>query len=841
MLSERFVNSRNGDSGAHARRVGSDACLKPRPPEVSARFVSRACTHASGLMTEMQAPSADRWNVGLGGDRGWRLWPHFVLRSAGFPAAGVDRLAVVELAEAARRTEDAIGPGANPAQDFETAYAVASVGVGAEVHAIAATPRFQRALVLQNPGAFDFAVGGLLARPQRDSRRDRKRRWWERAVASYWQRYCVKNDSIGFFGPIGWGRVAPGERSTVSSAEAVTADCRLFFEGWAIDAVADALARDPAVRQAAAPRRLPFVRIDSTVVRVPQQSPVTVPPIVATVLRACDGVTPAWALVELVSRESSDPVSAGHVVSLLEDLSARRWIAWKFDLPVGPHPERMLLEMLRRLPDQNAQARAIAPLTELVRLKEGVEEAAADVPALRSALAALDDAFVATTGASATRHHGRTYGGRTVSYLDCRRACDVVLGDAFVEALGPLELVLASARWLTFHAGRLAREACRRGYDALVREHGVGEVNVSALWFACLPRLAATRKTVQGELMRDLRMRWAEILDDPGRSAVPRLEFVAADLRPRVLDAFEAPGPGWESARYCSPDILIAAKSIDALDSGDFQLVLGELHVAINTLIFHAFLAQSADPESVLEHLDHDFPEPRLVPVLPKEIPPRLTPRTHPLLGRPRDYFVEVFHYSVDHALPGLRLASDLVIEDQDGRLVVTVAPGTSFDVLDIFSEVLLEMVVHDFAVLEPAEHTPRVTLDRLVVARETWRFDADELAPAVIGRETDQFIKVCRWVAERSLPRRVFVSSPLEMKPFYVDFESPLYVAMFAKAVRRVLDRTPLAAIKLVEMLPAPDALWLSDASGERYTSEVRMTAFDLAGASEVWPGRSV
>jgi hypothetical protein len=27
----------------------------------------------------------------------------------------------------------------------------------------------------------------------------------EEVIASYWQRYCSKNDTIGFFGPLGWG------------------------------------------------------------------------------------------------------------------------------------------------------------------------------------------------------------------------------------------------------------------------------------------------------------------------------------------------------------------------------------------------------------------------------------------------------------------------------------------------------------------------------------------------------------------------------------------------------------------------------------------------------------
>ena len=39
--------------------------------------------------------------------------------------------------------------------------------------------------------------------PAKPSRRARR----EEIVASYWQRYCGKNDTIGFFGPLAWGRI----------------------------------------------------------------------------------------------------------------------------------------------------------------------------------------------------------------------------------------------------------------------------------------------------------------------------------------------------------------------------------------------------------------------------------------------------------------------------------------------------------------------------------------------------------------------------------------------------------------------------------------------------------
>jgi hypothetical protein len=83
-------------------------------------------------------------------------------------------------------------------------------------------------------------------------------------------------------------------------------------------------------------------------------------------------------------------------------------------------------------------------------------------------------------------------------------------------------------------------------------------------------------------------------------------------------------------------------------------------------------------------------------------------------------------------------------------------------------------------------------------------------------------------------VPRQVFVRSPLEQKPVYVDFDSPFCVNVLAKAVRR-LERDGAAdaggPLTLTEMSPRPDQAWLVDGHGHRYTSEIRLVATDLRG----------
>jgi hypothetical protein len=42
------------------------------------------------------------------------------------------------------------------------------------------------------------------------------------------------------------------------------------------------------------------------------------------------------------------------------------------------------------------------------------------------------------------------------------------------------------------------------------------------------------------------------------------------------------------------------------------------------------------------------------------------------------------------------------------------------------------------------------------------------------------------RWARAQGMPRYAFVKAPVEIKPFYVDFDSPIYVEILAKTVRR-------------------------------------------------------
>jgi hypothetical protein len=251
--------------------------------------------------------------------------------------------------------------------------------------------------------------------------------------------------------------------------------------------------------------------------------------------------------------------------------------------------------------------------------------------------------------------------------------------------------------------------------------------------------------------------------------------------------------------------------------------------MAINTLGASLFVNQHPAKEELARLTDLAHPRPRMMPLQPKEHRQRLSARTRNVLVRDQDYCVALADSSADPRRPRTIPSADVTVRDRDGRLVAEVPDGSVFDLVDIFAQALTMQVLDMFRLIpDDVAHYPRVTIDRMVVARETWRFDPATMNFADDKSEARRFVRAGQWRAEQGLPRFVFVVSPTEPRPFYVDFDSPVYVNIFAKAVRRLLRDKPGGRMTISEMLPTPEQTWLTDDEGNRYASELRFVAVD-------------
>jgi hypothetical protein len=132
-------------------------------------------------------------------------------------------------------------------------------------------------------------------------------------------------------------------------------------------------------------------------------------------------------------------------------------------------------------------------------------------------------------------------------------------------------------------------------------------------------------------------------------------------------------------------------------------------------------------------------------------------------------------------------------------------------------------VVANAFSPVAPARHQPRITIDRLVLSRESWVLPIADAQWVFARDEASRYALARDWRAEHGLPERIFYRVPVEDKPMAADFRSLAMVNLLAKSVRNSKD-SGFTSFSATEMLPDTGQLWLCDASGERYTSELRM-----------------
>jgi hypothetical protein len=746
----------------------------------------------------------------------WELWQDVALRAAGFPAHRVEVLCDEDLATAA----DAAADG-TPAsrRRYEAAFDRAVPRLREAIVALAHDPLFREAVTWQNGDLVATCLDPAAAGERRNSRG----RQHETTIANYLQRYCLKNDTIGFFGPIGWARLdAEQGGAHVVPGSSLLARRTTYFEYWAMDALARALAAPPSVLQWLAPRIPPSCVVSGRTARTPDVT-VELSDQQLALLQRCDGRRTVRELV-------GHPPDAA-VAGLLLRLRGLGVLRIALDYDVTRWPERGLLTSISRIADPQLRGRLAAPVHELVAARDEVAAAAGNPVQLSAALRALGDTFRRHTGTAPTRRPGAAYVGRTLVYEDAVRDVDVTLGrpvtDALATALPPL---LDAATWLANEIASRYQDACLAVVDAEAARTGRDGVPLVELLAIVMPELTTStgqiRSLTVDAVVREFQTRWERILGPPDgdRPRALPAELVAAG----VAREFGAPMPLWSGARRHSPDVMIAASGAQALAQGDFSLVLGELHVAACTLENRIWAAQHPDTRRLRRACAQDGLEERVI-VIPSRAWESSTTRTL----RPAAVLLPQYTYVTmgeeAHPVPdGAEVfsAADLVgLRRGDGLVVRSGRDGSERRFLEVVADPLQLFTANAFRPFRAAPHRPRTTVGRMVVGRETWTFDARDLHWPSVRNEADRFAAARHWARAHGMPARVFVVVPQERKPFAVDLRSLPLVAMLAKALRNAAT-TESPRVSVSEALPDVDALWLTDGAANRYTAELRLTA---------------
>jgi hypothetical protein len=554
------------------------------------------------------------------------------------------------------------------------------------------------------------------------------------------------------------------------------------------------------------------------------RKPVTLTDAEVGIFLACDGSR----TITQVLDGAGTPDARG-LLTRLAELGALR-----LDLegPADAWPERLLRDKLELIADPAARTAALAPVDQMIKARDAVAATDGDPAGLARALAGLAETFEHVTGSPATRRAGANYAGRTLVYTDAVRDVRVELGQAVTGALAaPLGLVLDSARWLVNDVTDRYRGYFTELFDREIARTG-GPVPLQRLLTMASPYLYTHGSEGVGELapsLAELQRRWAQVLGPPQS---PSRHQVSADaISARSAECFPGRPVAWSGARQHSPDIMIAAASPGEVERGNFLLILGEIHLATNTLDGRLWVEQHPDPAKLIAAERADRGPQRIVPIRAKDHPDlnsRLSPPSA-MLGPGQLYWSSAITDSFDPpesdtVLPGA--AMTVTRRGQD--LVVQVMPsGTELDFFEVIGDEMAGVVVNAFQPVAPAAHRPRITIDRFVLSREQWTFQVTDSSWAFAKDEQERYRLARRWRQDHGLPERVFYRVPVELKPTAADFRSIVLVNLLAKNIRQT-QAAGHAQFTVTEMLPDLDQLWLTDRQGRRYSSELRIIAYD-------------
>lgn len=616
----------------------------------------------------------------------------------------------------------------------------------------------------------------------------------ERQLVAYLQRFCAKNDTAGFFGPIGYGVL--GDRLPGLPAEGgapgETGRREAFVASWAVLALAEAIAADPAVRPHLVPRRSPLFRVhtDAGWVELPGRGGGTVSGRRRDVLALVDGTRDVTAIAELLGITAADALD---VLDLLVEKGIVRLVP---EPPVTvPQPITWLCEWVAALPERTWPQR-LAPFVSVPAVFADL-----DLAGKQAALADLEQRFSEITGADARRGSGGFYVDRLLVYEEAVTAAPPLrlpddVGASILQRLAPvLDLYAASA----VHAQQRLREHGARRLRELAPD---GRVPLLS-WIAAAP------STLDDEA-------------DPWRAAV--LEQLAGREHVRVADIDVAalpPGPDLAGeVLISSPDLFLLAEDAEAVRRGRFDLVVGEVHDSALVwgwpLRFHPYADEVT--AATAEAIRSARGSRTVASVLPgKRV--KITPYEYP-------------GPTVELSAPSVKDPADRVPAAEVTTLITDRGPVLHADALGEFTlhNGELHTVAHRVfglpRVVPPngwttGAHTPRLRIGGVVVQRERWQVRRGELFPGTYAGDEPALLADFRRAARRlGLPRYVYARAIGDRKPVFVDGRS----WMLLQVLHHLFDGD--REVVLTEMLPAPDQLWARGPGG-RYCAELRFTVY--------------
>ncbi|MEV4919565.1 lantibiotic dehydratase [Streptomyces tirandamycinicus] len=756
---------------------------------------------------------------------------------------------------------------------YREAHRTADEAATKELRRLLERPEVAEAVLLSNPDALRNMLRPLLAHDGPLTSRYRRAR---RQLYTYVQRFCAKNETVSFFGPMAYGEVDPG----LPTADGALLSTRLprtrrvFVSHWAGRALLRAVTRDTALLP-----DLPFHRTCDGEPAWPDGASPEDAAAARTVLAA---LTPDGTTLRGLVRTLGTP--ARELARALRLLVAAD--AADVGLGGGPfdlEPLTTLRDGLDRLPPSAARDRWIARIEGLEALRAALQTAGPDER--EAAIGTLERAFSEATGEPARRAAGSTYADRAVFYEEGSSPFALRIGPALAarweqRLRGVLELCTAHGHLTQRAAADAVRSALGTGARLDLGRYAAAAAEAfpapgSAFAVAHAPDYPAADRERHTTRLRELADglrgdRYALVDLCPrasGAAGLADADLVVARVHhhllvPGWLDTmhpeprrFAAAAADWVARQdgrvvgfdfgrrnkgyYRFPGRAVALRPASWTDAGDPPLRPRDLTVELGeppgpaSGSGHGYetgpgyepgygMGSASGSGTGVRLLDPDGRE--VTAYIPLNDFVKYAPfaaLSHPQVLHPAFTASEAAPEAALEAAP--QVASDAARDaapddppdDPPGG-----APGTAHGGTALGGTALGGTALGGTAPVD-APHggtdpgaLPEVAVDGVVLQRPRWRVDASRLRRSAPHA---RFLELRR-LARRTGLRFLFCRAPGERKPYLLDLASPLAADLAAHIGHREDVLTAEA------MSPAPGDLWLRDEQGRRYTCELRM-----------------
>jgi hypothetical protein len=265
-----------------------------------------------------------------------------------------------------------------------------------------------------------------------------------------------------------------------------------------------------------------------------------------------------------------------------------------------------------------------------------------------------------------------------------------------------------------------------------------------------------------------------------------------------------------------SPDIQIAAKTIDDLNGDVCKWVLAESHNAIAPLSFFMRVIPNsiAWVEAVSNFLKSNLTQYHLVNICAKRT--NKTSHTHPV-----SWTYEVEISAVAASSKNILSVEDIAVRIEKDKHAIAIHRPTGKRLLFLppnshASSGAISCFRTPSCFSKIFGTGPRVEKEGIVVKRATWQFhDLRFLGKLKTSFDIYIFVQLIKFT--NKLPRWVYIKTDSSRKPVFIDFYNPFLCEEFA----RISGSAP--SINVEEMYPTPDDLWLKTELG-RYCCELRL-----------------